>query len=336
MKNKFFDALKKKLPGVRKQVSMAKHTTFKIGGPAEYFFIARSERDIVKAVKTAQKIHIPIFIFGGGSNLLVSDDGIEGLVVKIKNDDIALLKNGAIKAGAGVDMGKLVSFSIDKSLAGLEWAGGLPGTFGGAIRGNAGAFGGETKDSIIQVKALDGNLRIKKFNNKRCKFSYRNSIFKEKGWIILSATMKLQKGNKKELKRIAQSHIDYRKQKHPLEYGSAGSVFKNVPVETLNPAFKKEFSDKVKKDPFPIVPAAWFIIGAKLAGKQIGGAQVSTKHSNYIINVNKALTADVIQLVELIKRRIKSGYGVDLEPEVQIVISLKKQQNAYSNSRKKP
>jgi len=319
MNEEVFMAIKKDLPGVQKDVAMADHTTFKIGGPAEYFFIARSEKEIITALKTAQKLNIPVFIFGGGSNLLISDNGIKGLVVKIENDDITLVSDDVIEAGAGVTMAQLVSFSIDNSLQGLEWAGGLPGTFGGAIRGNAGAFGGETKDSIFQVTALDHDLNIKKFNNTECRFSYRNSVFKAMGWIILSAHVKLKKGDKEELQAIAQSHINYRKEKHPLEYGSAGSIFKNIPVETLRPEFQKEFADKVKQDPFPIVPAAWFVIGAGLTGMEIGEAQISTKHSNYIVNKGRATVKDVLALIDVAKQKIKEKYHIDLEVEVQIV-----------------
>ncbi len=169
------------------------------------------------------------------------------------------------------------------------------GTFGGAVRGNAGAFGGEMKDSILYVNILDKNLKIKKLSNKQSEFSYRSSIFKKQNLIILSAGVKLKKGEGEILKGVAESHINYRKEKHPLEYPSAGSVFKNVDVDTLPLEFQKEFSDKVKQDPFPIVPAAWFIIGAGLTGKQVGQAQISKKHSNYIVNLGGAKAKDVLE-----------------------------------------
>jgi UDP-N-acetylmuramate dehydrogenase len=283
-----FAELKGILPSVTKDESMAKHTTFQIGGSAEYFFIAHKKSEVLEAIEVAKKLQIPVFVMGGGSNLLVSDDGMKGLVVKVQNQEPIVLKPGNIvQAGSGVVFGDVVTFSINNSLQGLEWAGGLPGTFGGAVRGNAGAFGGETKDSIFEVEALDSNYELKTLSNEECHFSYRSSIFKEKNWVVLSASVKLKEGNKEELQKIAQSRISYRQEKHPLDYPNAGSVFKGVDVKKLSPEVQQLFTDKVKQDPFPIVPAAWFIIGAGLTGKTIGKAQISEKHSNYIINLGE-------------------------------------------------
>ncbi len=316
-----FETLKKQLPGVKRAELMAKHTTFEIGGPAEYFYIARAQKNVVKAIRVAKKLQLPLFIFGGGSNLLVSDEGIKGLVVRMKSNVkvFPVFSGNRIKAYSGVSLGNVVSFSTKKSLKGLEWAGGLPGTYGGAVRGNAGAFGGEMKDSLMQVQALDHHFVLRNFTHEQCGFSYRSSVFKEKNWTILSATVKLQKGHKKELQAIASSRVQYRKDKHPLEYPSAGSVFKNVPVEQITETFKQEFWDKVKQDPFPIVPAAWFIIGAGLAGKKIGNAQISKKHSNYIVNLGGAKAKDVLALIDVVKKKVKEKYGILLEVEVQYI-----------------
>jgi len=320
IKDKIFSILKKELPRIQKNILMKDHTTFKIGGPAEYFLLANKKEEIIKAIEIARKIKIPIFVMGGGSNLLVSDKGIKGLVVKNQDNSSIILKgNNIIEAPAGALLGNVVTFSIKKSLKGLEWAGGLPGTFGGAIRGNAGAFGGEIKDVVLNVKALDNNYRLKKLSNKQCLFSYRSSVFKEKNWVVLSAEVKLAKGVKKELEIVVNSHISYRKEKHPLEYPNAGSIFKNVDFKKLSLKFQNFFQDKVKKDPFPIVPSAWFIIGAGLTGKKIGQAQVSEKHSNYIVNRGNAKATDVLKLIDLVKKKIKEKYNVDLEVEVQFI-----------------
>ena len=198
--------------------------------------------------------------------------------------------------------------------------GGVTGDIGGAIRGNAGAFGSEIKNSIAQVQALDNKLQLQKLNNTQCQFSYRSSIFKKKQWIILSATVKLKKGEKKNLQQITNSRIQYRKEKHPLEYPNAGSMFKNVEFKKVPRKFQKLFLDKVKDDPFPIVPSAWFIIGAGLTGKRIGGAQVSEKHSNYIVNRGNATAKDILQLIQFIQKKVRKKYGVLLEMEVQFVI----------------
>lgn len=321
MKNSKFEMLKKALPGLKKNVPLKRHTTFKIGGPAQYFYIAKNKEEVTRAIAAAKKLQLPLFIFGGGSNLLVADAGIQGLVVRMQSatTTFTLLSGGRIQAFSGADLGQVVSFSVKKSLQGLEWAGGLPGTFGGAIRGNAGAFGGEMKDTVVSVQALDSQFKLKHFTNTKAHFSYRSSIFKEKGWTIVSAIVKLKKGNAKELRAIADSRIAYRKEKHPLEYPSAGSVFKNAAVENIPEKFMYLFQDKIKQDPFPIVPAAWFIIGAGLAGKKIGRAQISKKHSNYIINLGNAKAKNVLALISLVKKKVKEKYGIMLEVEVQYV-----------------
>lgn len=320
MKSSVFYKLKKELPNIKRNVLMKHHTTFKIGGPAEYFLLAKEEEEIIKAIKVAKKLKIPIFVMGGGSNLLVSDRGIKGLVIKNQDKSPIVLKsNNVLEAPAGMVLGKLVDFSIKKSLKGLEWSGGLPGTFGGAVRGNAGAFGGEIKDSILQVQTLDSKFNLRILSNKQCKFSYRSSIFKEKNWVVLSASVKLEKGNKKNLQAISNSHISYRKERHPLEYPNAGSIFKNMDFKKIPPKFQKLFLDKVKKDPFPIVPSAWFIIGAGLTGKKIGQAQISEKHSNYIVNRGNAKASDVLKLIDLVKKKVEEKYNIKLEVEVQFI-----------------
>ena len=315
---KLFDRLKKEFPRLEKNVVLKDHTTFKIGGPAEYFLSVTRKEELMRAISIAKKLKIPTFVMGGGSNLLVADKGILGLVIKNQiQSPLVLRKNHSIEAPAGIALGALVDFSIKNSLQGLEWAGGLPGTFGGAVRGNAGAFGGEIKDVIFEVTALDNNLNLKKLSFTQCQFSYRSSIFKKKNWVVLSAIAKLKKADREMLKQIANSRINYRNQKHPLEYPNAGSIFKNVDVKKIPKKFQPLFLDKVKQDPFPIVPSAWFIIGAGLAGKQIGQAQISTKHSNYIVNLGGASAKDVVKLITLVKKEIKKKYGIALEQEIQ-------------------
>lgn len=319
MLDKKFETLRQSFPKVQKNILLKPYTTFKIGGPAKYFIVVKTETELLDVIALARQLKIPIFILGGGSNLLVADKGFLGLVIKIELTDIFLKSKYIIEAGSGLSMKDLVNFSLKNSLAGLEWAGGLPGTFGGAIRGNAGAFGGEMKDTIFEVKILDDKLRVKKLSNQSVKFSYRNSLLKQKNWSVISATLKLKKGDLKELKRIVNARIAYRKKTHPLEFPNAGSVFKNVPVKKLAKKFQIEFQDKVKQDPFPIVPTAWLIIGAGITGKKIGRAQISNKHSNYIVNLGKARAGDVLKLITFAQKAVYKKYGVKLEAEIQLL-----------------
>lgn len=319
MPDKIFLKLKEALPNIRKNVSLKDYGTYKIGGPAKYFFVAKSKNELIRALKTAKKFKMPFFILSGGSNILFSDKGFLGLVIKIENGEAVISRNNLISAGAGAELSKLVWLSAGKSLKGLEWAGGLPGTLGGAIRGNAGAFGGEIKDVVLKVEALDGNAHLREFSNKKCQFSYRSSIFKKKGWVVVSATLKLERGNKKDIEKIARSRVNYRKERHPLEYPNIGSIFKNCPFSDFSGKHKKELLKIVKKDPFPVVPTAYLISECGLKNKRIGGAKISEKHPNFIVNLGNAKAKDVLKLIRIVKKKVKNKFKVNLETEAQLI-----------------
>ena len=257
----------------RKNILLKKYTTFKIGGPVKYFFEAKTKKDLIEAIKAAKKLKLSFFILGGGSNLLVSDKGFNGLVIKF-----------------GEPLSDLV-------LKGLEWASGVPGTVQGAIHGNAGAFGKSMADNVKSVEVLNLNdLKIKKLNNKDCKFGYRDSIFKkQKNLIILSAEMELKKSNKKEIEKKAKEYLKYKKETQPLSFFSAGSIFKNP----------KNFS------------AAKLVGECGLKGKKIGKAQISKKHANFIVNLGDAQAEDVKKLINLAKKEVKKKNGIKLKEEIQ-------------------
>ncbi|MFA6354257.1 MAG: UDP-N-acetylmuramate dehydrogenase [Candidatus Paceibacterota bacterium] len=306
---------------MKKDILLSEFSNYKIGGPASYFFAAKNDGEIIEAVKWAKDKKLPIFILGGGTNLLISDSGFDGLVLK---PDINFLEvsGNKITAGAGVLMADLLKFCIKNNLSGLEWAGGLPGTLGGAVRGNAGAFGGEVKDSIESVKSF--NTKDQKIINRKnsgCRFGYRSSIIKEKNGaeIVLSATLKLQKGDSGKIKSAIAEKIDYRKERHPLEYPNIGSIFKNIELKSFSPSLRKNLASMVKTDPIPVVPVAFLISEAGLKGISFGGAMISPKHPNFIVNVLEAKAIDVLSLINLVKLEIKKKYKVDLEEEVQIV-----------------
>ena len=306
---------------IEKNVSLAPLTTFKVGGPAEFFVEVKSIIQLQKALKLSRDNSWPVFILAGGSNLIVSDEGFRGLVINLKTENWKLkIDRHKLTTEASVPMSELVKQSIEAGLAGLEWSGGLPGSFGGAIRGNAGCFGGEIKDSILSVKSNDIETGQENFrNNIECQFGYRDSIFKHNKEVIIEATVELRPGNSTELRSVADDHIRYRQDRQPLEYPNAGSIFKNVPLEQVPNVHLPLFTESVKNDPFPVVPTAKILAVAGLKGWRVGDAQLSEKHSNYIVNLGGAMASDIVALIEKIKTEIQSKYQINLEVEPELV-----------------
>ena len=307
---------------LKKNVPLRNYTTFKIGGKARYFFVAKKKEDVKNAIEFAKKKRIPFFILGEGSNVLFPDEGFRGIVIKLEILNFKL-ENNKVFVGAGYPLTKLAQKLAKKSFSGLEFAVGIPGTIGGAIRGNAGAFGMEIKDVVDEVEVLkieNCKLKIEKLKNKDCQFGYRESIFKKKkNWIILKATLKIKKGNKKRIQEKIKKILSKRIKTQPLEFPSAGSVFKNIPLEKVPKNVKEKFRDKIKREPFPCLPAAVLIEALGLKGYQIGGAKISEKHANFIINAKKAKAKDILQLIRLIKKKVRKRFGVNLELEIELV-----------------
>ncbi len=290
--------LQLKIQNFQRNILLASYTTFKIGGPAKYFYEAKDAEDIIKAVKMACQLNIPYFILGGGSNLLVSDKGFEGLVIKVQSSRFKV-QSCRIFIDAGVKLSKLVDLAVKNSLTGLEWAAGIPGTIGGAVRGNAGAFGGSMSEIVKLVKVLRGR-NIKQLVSKDLKFTYRDSIFKHNKDIILSTELQLKKGSQAEIKKQIKKNLQHRRENQPIKALSTGCVFKNV-------------RNKLNKS------AAELIEEAGLKNKAIGGAIISKKHANFIINTGKAKAEDVIILISLIKAKVRNKFGIQLQEEVQYV-----------------
>lgn len=301
-------------------VILKEYSNYRIGGAAKFFTQAADADSLWDAVAFARSNALPHFILGDGTNVLFADDGFDGVVIRPVMR--FLEADGAmIHAGAGVSMAALLTFAAERGLAGLEWAGGLPGTVGGAVRGNAGAFRGETKDSIVEVASLDisGNAPfMRKRTADACRFGYRTSIFKERDnkEIILSASFVLRKGDAKAIRATAEAHMQYRKERHPMEYPNIGSIFKNVPVERFKKEFCAAFNQVIKTDPFPVVPAAYLISKLGLRGIKIGGAMVSEKHPNFIVNVSLARASEVHELIGVVAAAVQKKYGVTLEEEI--------------------
>jgi UDP-N-acetylmuramate dehydrogenase len=305
-------------------IKLNEFSNYKIGGPARFFFRAENLPEIEKALDRWRKTGAAFFILGGGTNVLFDDDGFDGLVLKPDFREIEI-REDSVCAGAGVLMSQLVDYFLENGFSGLEWAGGLPGTLGGAIRGNAGAFGGEIKDLVEEVVSVDISSRpaVIKRSKDDCLFSYRNSIFKKQSpsgmnpkEIIIDAVLRLKKGDKALMRDIIQKNVDYRKERQPLEYPNIGSIFKNVNCEKIGKDEIKKFESEIKTDPFPVVPAAYLISEAGLKGISSGGAMISPKHPNFIVNALQASSNDVKNLINLAKSEVKNKFGIDLEEEI--------------------
>jgi len=309
--------IQKRLPEVQKNIPLKNYTTFRIGGKAKYFFEAKNKEEAIKALKIAKELKLPFFVLGAGSNLLVLDKGFKGLVIRIQNTRYKI-QDTKIYAEAGVSLGLLVGETIKNDFTGFEWVAGIPGTVGGAIRGNAGAFGKSMNDIVEKVEVFDlekENTRI--FKNRDCNFGYRDSVFKKnKNLIVLSTVLKFIKEDKEKIRNKIKEYLSYRKERHPTE-SSAGSIFKNVPVKNLPLDFFKKFPEAKNVIKENVLPVAFLINQCGLKGKRIGGAMISEKHPNFIVNYQNAKAKDVIRLVNLIKKEIKKNFGINLGEEIQ-------------------
>lgn len=318
MQNKI---LIERLSGIREGILLSDHTTYKIGGPAKYFFIAEAEEHLVAALKIAKELKVPAFILGGGSNLLVSDKGFNGLVIKIQNTEFRIQNSEEIYVEAGVDLTKLAYATAKAGLSGLEWGAGIPGTIGGAVFGNAQAFGTKISDAVQSVRALNiKTLQFKNFSKKQCHFSLKNSIFKkDKNWVIVSVVLRLKKDKLDQINARIKEFLDYRKTHHPLNFPSAGSTFVNPEITVKNKKLFKKFPELLEYNKKGIIPAGFMIEKCGLSGRKIGQAQISEKHANFIINLGGAKAKDVLSLISLAKKQVKDNFGISLKPEVQFV-----------------
>ena len=317
MANKVLD----NFPGVQKNVLLADYTTYKIGGPAKYFFNAKNIEELEKILSLAKKIKLPVFILGGGSNLLISDKGFKGLVIKIDILGIGIKGNKFI-VGAGEKLTKLAYLSAENGLSGLEWAAGIPGAaVGGSIYGHAQAFGTKISSIVESVQAIDcKTFEIKNFTNKQCYFSLKSSIFKEKrNLVIISAVLIFEKGKPDEIKEKIKEFLDYRRNRHPIEFPSPGSTFVNPEVKIKNKKLLEKYPELIEFNEVGIIAAGYLIAKSGLSGKTIGHAQISEKHSNFIINLGGAKAKDVLTLINLAEKKVKINFGISLKPEVQFV-----------------
>ena len=304
---------------IKKNYDLTYFNTFRLSGRADFFVTVKDESRLKAAARWARSEKLPIFILGGGSNIILAGRVIKGLVIKISGSDYQIEKDGLI-SWCGTALTKLAFAAEQRGLSGLEWACGIPGSLGGAIRGNAGAYGSSISDAVAEVEAYDSaKNKIVKFSKAACGFSYRNSIFKEKSkLIIVRAKLKLSRGKSAEIKKIGREYFDARLKKNPRE-PSAGCIFKNLEFDRLfkvNQALAQDFKAKrlVKAGK---IASAHLIDWSGFKGKSRGDAKVSHKHANFIINSGLARPAEVIGLIKLIKRKVKKRYHIILEEEIE-------------------
>lgn len=277
---------------------MSKHTTFKIGGTADIFVKLRNTEQIEKLLNLCKNKNVPIKIIGNGSNILVKDNGIRGVVAKICTNSYDFLDEETIRVDAGMLNSKVSRILLENSLTGFEFASGIPGTIGGAVKMNAGAYGSQMSDVVIKTKYIDlEDMQIKEIKKEEQKFEYRKSIFSTTERVIIDTTLKLEKADKEQIQEKINQNNESRRIKQPIDKPSAGSTFKRG----------EDFI------------TAQLIDECGLKGYTVGGAQVSTKHAGFVVNADNATASDVIELMEIIKKRVQEKFNKNIDLEIEII-----------------
>lgn len=293
--NVFFNKAPSVCPNIKKDAVLAPYSTFKIGGSADMVAFPKNEEELCSLVSLARECSVPTHVFGNGSNVLFDSDGVKGLVIFTKDIKDISVDGETIRCGCGQALSSLAVVAAKNSLSGLEFAYGIPGTLGGAVYMNAGAFGGEMSSVITETRCFDPDTgKIITLSLAEHEFSYRKSIFEKSGLIALSSSLQLTKANRGDIEALMQEHMQKRKASQPLSYPSAGSTFKR-------PA--GNFAGKLIED-------------AGLKGTTVGGAQISQKHAGFVINIGGATSSDVLSLMETVKAKVFELFGVMLEPEI--------------------
>jgi len=304
---------------LKQNIPLAPLTTFKIGGPASFYIEVKVREDLIESINWAKKNNYDYFIIGGGSNILISDSGFKGLIIRLINDEI-YIKGERLECGAAARLPRVVRVAIGDSLTGLEWAISIPGTIGGAIRGNAGAYGEEICKSVETLEIYSTkNLKFYKVSRNDCEFNYRESIFKnQENLIIWQVSLRLKKGNINEIDNLVEKYLNARERTQP-KLPNAGSVFKNISFEEIRNNNIK-LAEKAMAEGVVInnyVPAGWLIDLLDIKGKTIGGAKISLEHANFIVNTGKASAENVITLISYIKQQVRDLLKIQLKEEIQ-------------------
>lgn len=289
------------LPNLQENVPLAPYTTFKIGGPAKYFIVVKTKDALVQAIQEAKKANIQWFILGGGSDILVSDNGFDGLCIKMELREVEFDdERNTVRAQAGVRMSALITQCIKRERENLEFAIGVPATVGGAVWANLGARGSEVKNFLREITVLDEEGIEHILTPEECQFAYRESIFKHKKFVIVDALFQLNHGNKERITDIMHKLTNLRKETQDISAKTAGCAFRNPVLQTD-------------------VPAAKLIDDLGLKGKRMGGAQVSDIHANFIVNTGDATAEDVVMLISYIKQQVRDKKGIQLHEEIEYI-----------------
>ncbi len=295
---------------------LACYTRFGIGGPADIYAETESVEAFIEATRVARASGIPTMVIGGGTNLIVSDDGFRGIVLRYRANGL-VAAHGRVVAQSGAVLQDLVDYTIERGLKGLETLAGIPGSVGAAVYGNAGAYGHSISERVVKVQFFDGEC-VRVFDNEQCEFRYRESIFKRhKEWIIFSTQLLLDEADAAELQKIAGDILTVRNEKFPVTMKCAGSIFKNLLLRELPPAVAAEVPAKVVRE--GKIPAAWFLeqVGAK--GMSRGDIRVAEYHANLIYNSGEGTASDLRAVIDELKARVRTRFGIDIEEEVQYV-----------------
>jgi len=351
--------LEKLLPDIKENILLKNYTTFKIGGPAKYFFVAKTKEDLIKVIKVANEFNLPFFILGGGSSLLVADKGFDGLIIKneirfikisktkkkinlpniklsyIQTKPVSKIKTLSFsdldyrdegepilaQVGAGVSLGYLLHYTLKRDITGLQWFAGIPGTIGGALFFNAHGGTKYIGEYVYNATLVNKRGNLKKVDNAYFKFSYRNSILRKTKEIVIDATLRLYRGGDVNKARwVAKEWLSRKCIVQPRK-NTPGSIFQNVHITSRQ--IKQFEKEKIGLTPEiinkRIIPAGWLIDKCGLRERKIGKAQVSQKHANFIVNLGGARAKDVLKLINLIKKKVKERYSIELEEEIQFL-----------------
>ena len=284
---------------IKEMEPLCAHTTFRMGGPAAFYLVPEQAEEVKKAIAFANERELPFLTIGRGSNVLFQDEGYDGVVIEVGRgmEHIELMDDGKIRAAAGTGIGALAAAAARESLSGLEFASGIPGTLGGAVTMNAGAYGGEIKDCLVSATVLDADGAMQELEKDELELGYRTSVIQKKGYIVLEALFQMKEGDRRAIQQRMREMNESRRQKQPLEYPSAGSTFKRP---------EGHFAGKLIED-------------AGLRGYRVGDAQVSEKHCGFVINRGNATAAQVRELIAHVQEKVFQMSGIKLEPEVKII-----------------